>query len=190
MFSETKFDYVEFIEEGYVQQSKYDKAAGFDYTAEELRRIDKLIEIGGEETFKVFESAFKFRYKLINDYMLHMIEEIIEARVMVPRRSWKNNEPSYLDDPERRKEFIAEMFDQLLFHRAVLAYAGISGEEFAQVASEKTNYNSRRKDHNVNGTESASQDPVAELHGYCPSAYFSSPEEEEAFDAMNGEMYP
>ena len=179
------FDYAQFIEDGYTQQSKYDKAAGFKFTANDLRQIDQLVSIGGEEVFEKFKDAIDFRYQLINTYMLHMIEEIIEARVMVPRRSWKNNEPSYLNNPEQRKAFIAEMFDQLLFHRAILAYAGISGKEFAQVAAEKTNYNAKRKDHNVNGTESAPQNPSAELQGDCASSAFATPEEEEIFEMIS-----
>jgi len=32
------------------------------------------------------------------------------------------------------------------------------------------NYNGKRKDHNVNGTESAQRDVKAELQGECPSS--------------------
>jgi hypothetical protein len=101
-----------------------------------------------------------------------MIEEIIEARVYVPRRSWKTDEPSFLDNEELRKEFIAECFDVLLFHRAVLAFAGITGEEFAEAASAKMAYNNKRKDHKTNGTEPAERDPAAELAGNCKSAHY------------------
>ena len=104
--------------------------------------------------------------------MGHLIEEVIEARVWCPRRSWKTAERSFLDSSENRKEFIAEMADQLLFHRAILAYAGISGEEFAKVAIEKFAYNTKRKDHNINGNEPAPLNPAAELQGDCPSAFF------------------
>ena len=90
----------------------------------------------------------------------------------VPRRSWKNEEPSYLDSPELREEFVAELFDILLFHRAILAYAGVSGEEFARVAAKKMKYNAVRPDHNVNGDAPAEKDPAAELQGDCPSANF------------------
>ena len=164
------FDYLQFIEEGYVQQTKYDKKAGFTYTAEELKRIDHLVAVGGDETFSVFQSAMDFRYQLIVNYMGHMIEEIHEARAYVPRRSWKNDQVSFLDDQEKRGEFIAEMFDILLFHRAVLAYAGITPEEFLEASRAKMNYNGKRKDHNVNGTESAQRDVKAELQGDCPSS--------------------
>ena len=91
----------------------------------------------------------------------------------VPRRSWKNEEPSYLDNSDLREEFVAELFDILLFHRAILAYAGVTGEEFARVAAKKMNYNSVRPDHNVNGNVAAQQNPSAELQGDCPSAEFN-----------------
>ena len=148
------FDYVEFINEGYVSQQKYATAAGqpgpFDYMTQ------------------------KERYAKVIEYLSHLIEETIEARVYVPRRSWKNEEPSFLDDGEKRAEFVAELFDILLFHRAILAYAGISGEEFAAAAAKKMNYNAVRPDHNVNGDVKAEQDPSAELQGNCPSADYRS----------------
>ncbi|UYE97311.1 hypothetical protein [Cyanophage S-TIM54] len=150
------FDYVEFINEGYTSQQKYATAAGqpgpFDYMTQ------------------------KERYAKVIEYLSHLIEETIEARVYVPRRSWKNNEPSYLDNKELREEFVAEMFDILLFHRAALAYAGIDGKEFADIAAKKLNYNSKRKDHNINGDESASQNPAEELQGNCASADFNKDE--------------
>ena len=66
--------------------------------------------------------------------------------------------------------FIAELFDILLFHRAVLAYAGITPDEYLEASRAKMNYNGKRKDHNVNGTESAQRDVKAELQGDCPSS--------------------
>ena len=62
----------------------------------------------------------------------------------------------------------------LLFHRSILAYAGVTGEEFARVASAKMGYNATRPDHNVNGTADAQQNPAAELQGDCPSASFAA----------------
>ena len=82
-----------------------------------------------------------------------------------------------MDNKELREEFVAEMFDILLFHRAALAYAGIDGKEFAEIAEKKMNYNSKRKDHNINGDESASQNPAEELQGNCASADFNKDEE-------------
>ena len=124
------FDYVAFVNEGYTSQQKYAEAAG------QLGPLDLLEP--------------KDRFTKVIEHMGHMMEEMVEARVYVPRRSWKNNEPSYLDNQQLRKEFVAELFDILLFHRAILAYAGVSGEEFAAAAAAKMGYNAKRPDHNVN----------------------------------------
>ena len=148
-----EFDYVKFINEGYASQQKYAEKSGV------WGPLDLLEP--------------KHRYEKIIEHMGHLIEETIEARVYVPRRSWKNNEPSFLDSMEKREEFIAEMFDILLFHRAILAYAGVGGSEFAEIAEKKMNYNSKRKDHNINGDEPASQNPAQELQGNCSSANFN-----------------
>lgn len=90
------------------------------------------------------------RYRMIIDNIGHMTEEIIEARRNVVRRPWKRGEIGCLDIPEKREEFIEEMFDVLLFFRATLAYAEISGEEFCEIAWEKLDYNNKRKDHLTN----------------------------------------
>jgi len=147
------FDYVAFVNDGYKSQQKYAEAVGLDGPLDDLNP--------------------KYRYAKIIEYMGHLVEELVEARVYVPRRSWKNNEPSYLDNDKLRKEFVAECFDILLFHRAILAYAGVSGEEFAAAAAAKMGYNEKRPDHNVNGTVEAERDPAAELAGICPSASYS-----------------
>jgi hypothetical protein len=146
------FDYTAFIKEGYESQQKYDNAAG---------RPGPFDEVTPEQ-----------RFAKVIEYLGHLLEEAFEARVYVPRRTWKNSEPSYLDSPKMREEFVAEMFDILLFHRAVLAYAGISAQEFAEVSAAKMNYNTKRSDHNVNGDTPAVADPAAELRGECPSADF------------------
>ena len=168
------FDYVQFVDEGFEAQTKYAKKAGDPWTPEDLARIDKLAAIGGAETLANFTDAgaIQFRFQKIIEHFGHLLEESVEARVYVPRRSWKNEEPSFLDSPELRKEFVAELFDILLFHRAILAYAGVTGEEFLEAAREKMAYNSKRPDHNVNGDAPAERDPAAELQGDCPSAVF------------------
>jgi hypothetical protein len=166
------FDYRAFVDEGIESQTKYAKKAGDAYTPEELMRIDELVKLGGPQTFLHFYTANEFRYRKMIEMFGHLTEEMIEARVYVPRRSWKNSERSYLDSPELRREFLAEMFDILLFHRAILAYAGVTGDEFAEVAAEKMAYNGKRKDHNVNGDEVTVADPAAELQGECPSSKF------------------
>lgn len=149
------FDYVKFVNEGWDSQQKYSQAAGLLGPHDELSR--------------------EARHAKIIEHMGHLIEETIEARVYVPRRSWKTAEPSFLDDENLRKEFVAELFDILLFHRAILAFAGVTGEEFAEAAVAKLSYNSKRKDHKTNGNEPAERDPAAELQGDCASALFHHP---------------
>lgn len=90
------------------------------------------------------------RHKLVIEYIGHLIEEAVEARFLVPRRSWKVNEASYLDSENLRQEFCYELTDILLFFRAILAYSGISVPEFEQAFNKKLNYNKQRKDHKVN----------------------------------------
>ena len=174
-FEDGGFDYAAFVDEGFSAQSKYAKKAGEHWTPDELRRVDKLIEVAGTPELAFTSEAYKARYAKIIEHFGHLTEESIEARVYVPRRSWKNEEVSYLESPELREEFVAELFDILLFHRAILAYAGITGEEFARVAAKKMNYNSVRPDHNVNGNAPAERDPAAELQGDCQSATFHHP---------------
>lgn len=166
-----QFDYVQFIDEGYAAQQKYAAKIG-EWGPEDLAKMDELEELGLDTTQR--QSVLKHRYNKMIEHFGHLTEESIEARVYVPRRSWKTSEPSYLDNEKLRKEFIAELFDILLFHRAILAYAGVTGEEFARIASEKLEYNSKRPDHNVNSNEPAQQDPAVELQGNCPSANFES----------------
>ena len=170
---ETTFDLCAFIDEGYAAQTKYDKAAGSKWTPEELLRVDTLRSLGGDETSEFFKDALDARYAKIIEMFGHMNEEMIEARVYVPRRSWKNEEVSFLDNDELRKEFVAELFDCTLFFRAICAYAGISGEELLNAARAKMDYNSKRPDHNVNSNAPAERNPKAELHGDCPSADYA-----------------
>lgn len=166
---ENGFDFVAFINEGFDSQQKYDEKAG-EYGPKQFQALDKFPakKLSGLEA-----EMLPKRYAKIIEHFGHLIEELIEARVYVPRRSWKNGEPSYLDSPLLRKEFIAELFDIMLFFRAILAYAGVTGEEFLEVSREKLAYNMSRKDHNVNGPDDSCRDPLAELHGDCPSANFS-----------------
>lgn len=166
------FDYTKFINEGFEAQEKYAVKIGAIGPTSISEYLDKpqQKDIFQKGTFR--DDFLGIRYEKIIEYFGHMIEEAIEARVYVPRRSWKNKERSYMDSPELRKEFIAEMYDVLLFHRAILAYAGVTGEEFAEVAAQKQAYNQVRPDHNVNGTAEVTSNPSEELHGNCPSASF------------------
>ena len=163
----TSFDYVKFINEGFDSQQKYASKVG-EMGRNELMEIDNLADLGVPENLE----ATAFRYRKMIEHFGHMMEEMIEARVYVPRRSWKNGERSFRDNDELRREFVAEMYDILLFHRAILAYAGVTGEEFAQIATEKQAYNQVRPDHNVNGDALVVDSPSAELQGNCPSSSF------------------
>lgn len=162
-----RFDYAKFIDEGYTSQQKYAEKIG-ELGPEDLTKMDELQDLGLSQN----EEALKLRYRKMIEHFGHLTEESIEARVYVPRRSWKNKERSFLDSDTMRKEFLAEMYDILLFHRAILAYAGVSGEEFVAVAAEKQAYNQTRKDHNVNGSDETVENPAAELQGECPSSDF------------------
>lgn len=87
------------------------------------------------------------RYQMINNNLFHACEELIEARREIVRRPWKKEEQGCLDNEVKRKAFIEEVFDVILFLRASLAYAEVSGEEFCEVALSKLEYNATRTDH-------------------------------------------
>jgi hypothetical protein len=120
----------EFIEDGWKSQQSYAEAAG----------IYGPYDIMAKPT----------QYQMIINNLGHMMEEVVEARREVVRRPWKVEEVGCLDNAEKRSAFIEEMFDVLLFFRATLAYAGISGDEFVEVAAAKLHYNSIREDHKTN----------------------------------------
>lgn len=87
------------------------------------------------------------RHSKVVEHIGHLIEEAVETRMLVPRRSWKVSEESYLDSIDGRKEFCYELTDILLFFRAIVAYSGISIDEFEKYFMEKMNYNTKRTDH-------------------------------------------
>lgn len=120
-------DFEQFLEEAFTSQQKYDHASG----------IKGPNDIWSDEE----------RYERVIVYLSHMMEEVVETRMMVPRRTWKRKEIGYLESKELRKEFCAELTDILLFFRATLAYSGISVSEFTESFNEKLNYNETRKDH-------------------------------------------
>jgi hypothetical protein len=161
-------DLIKFINEGFDAQQKYANKVG-ELGPNDLLNIDKMSELG----LPLHADGLSFRYQKMIEHFGHMVEEMIEARVYVPRRSWKNGERSFMDNSELRREFVAEMYDILLFFRAILAYGGVTGEEFAQIAAEKQAYNQVRPDHNVNGTAVVNASPSEELSGRCESASFS-----------------
>ena len=159
-------DLIKFINEGFDAQQKYANKVE-ELGPSDLAEIDKMAAQGLPQ-----HDALSFRYAKMIEHFGHMAEEMIEARVYVPRRSWKNGERSFMDNSELRKEFIAEMYDILLFFRAILAYGGVTGEEFAQIAAEKQAYNQVRPDHNVNGNARVAANPAEELQGLCESSKF------------------
>ena len=160
-------DLIKFINDGFDAQQKYATKVG-ELGPSDLLAIDRMTELG----LASHADGLSFRYQKMIEHFGHMTEEMIEARVYVPRRSWKNGEHSFMDNSELRKEFIAEMYDILLFFRAILAYAGVTGEEFAEIAAQKQAYNQVRPDHNVNGDAPVVDSPSAELQGLCPSSSF------------------
>lgn len=162
------FDLVQFINDGFAAQQKYATKVD-ELGPSDLLTLDNMAKQG--LAFRA--EGLSFRYQKMIEHFGHMTEEMIEARVYVPRRSWKNGEHSFMDSPELRKEFIAEMYDILLFFRAILAYGGVTGEEFAQIAAEKQAYNQVRPDHNVNGTTPVDALPSDELSGHCKSSSFT-----------------
>jgi NTP pyrophosphatase (non-canonical NTP hydrolase) len=123
----------DFIDEGWESQQKYADASGI------------------KGPYNVIPTAD--RYQLIVNNLGHLMEEVIEARREVVRRPWKKDEKGCLDSKEKRAAFIEEMFDVLLFFRATLAYAGVSGEDFVEAAFDKLSYNSTREDHKTNAAK-------------------------------------
>lgn len=167
---ENGFDFVAFINEGFDSQQKYAEKAN-EYGPRQFQAMDSF---PAKKSSGMEAEMLLKRYAKIIEHFGHLTEESIEARVYVPRRSWKNGERSYLDSPELRREFIAELFDITLFFRAILAYAGVTGEEFLHVAREKMAYNQVRPDHNVNGNQIVNASPSEELAGNCASAGFAN----------------
>jgi len=161
------FDLIEFINEGVRLQDNYAESAGEAGPS----RLSRVLDTGEEPSSEVVAGALqKFRHAKVIEHMSHLIEELVEARVYVPRKSWKKVERSFNDDPKLREEFIVELYDCLLFFRAILAYAGVSGEEFVEAALKKNTYNAQRPDHNINPGEPTIPHPAQELQGDCPSA--------------------
>lgn len=91
------------------------------------------------------------RYDRTDEYLFHLVEEVIEARSRVKRRRWKGDkEKGFLQDPQMRSEFITELADQLIIFASVCAYAGVSGEELVAALEDKIGYNQVRTDHATN----------------------------------------
>lgn len=98
------------------------------------------------------------RYERVIEYLSHLIEEVVESRMLVKRRRWKGSrEQGFLDDPQMGQKFREELADIQVIFAAVCAYAGVTGEEITTALVNKIGYNSTREDHVINGqTETSS----------------------------------
>jgi hypothetical protein len=91
------------------------------------------------------------RYERVIEYMGHLVEEVVEARMLVKRRRWKGDrEKGFLEDPQMGQKFREELADIQVIFAAVCAYAGVTGSEITQALADKIGYNSVREDHVVN----------------------------------------
>lgn len=86
--------------------------------------------------------------KYVNEFLMHIVEEVIEARQLVPRKFWKQ-ESSYLSSEDLKREFCKELCDILLFLRSVIIYSKIPLEDVLSYFEEKIEYNNVRQDHAV-----------------------------------------
>ncbi|MDX1371623.1 MAG: hypothetical protein R3321_04095 [Nitrososphaeraceae archaeon] len=142
---ENQFDYIQFLKDRIDAQQEYAEAAGI---------------VGPKDPM-----TNDTRHKKVIEFLGHLVEEVHEARALVPRRSWKTTERSFLEDQSLYDAFIAEMYDLLLFHGATLAYAGVDPDYFYEIVKRKNQYNAQRTDHNKNLPKE-----IRELHGDCESS--------------------
>lgn len=117
----------EFLEQGIEAQQSYTEASGTKGPLDNLTKEE--------------------RHLFVIEHLSHLMEEAMEVRMLVPRRSWKKYEPSYLDSEEGVKDFCHELTDILLFFRAVLSYSGIDTNTFQKHFLDKMDYNKTRPDH-------------------------------------------
>jgi hypothetical protein len=91
------------------------------------------------------------RYERVVEYLGHLIEEVVESRLLVKRRRWKGDrEKGFLSDPQMGQKFREELADIQVIFAAVCAYAGVTGEEITNALVQKIGYNSVREDHVIN----------------------------------------
>lgn len=89
----------------------------------------------------------EYRYSKMLEMLGHLMEELHELRAYIPRRSWRVDEPSFLDGPRARREFLAEAADVLIFFQALMAWSGITPHELEDAYRTKSIYNQHRADH-------------------------------------------
>ena len=129
------FDFSEFIDNQVPLQEKYEAAAS---------------EFGGHAK-PLSEYTDVERYERLIEYMGHLVEEVIEARMLVKRRKWKGDrEKGFLEDPQMGQKFKEELADIQVIFAAVCAYAGVTGGEITKSLMDKIDYNSIREDHVIN----------------------------------------
>jgi len=135
------FDFADFINRQVALQDKYECASA---------------DHGGKR-WPIADYTDGERYSRTDEYLFHLVEEVIEARSKVKRRRWKGDkEQGFLQDPQMRSEFVTELADQLIIFAAVCAYAGVSGDEIVSALMDKVNYNQVRTDHATNDSGSDS----------------------------------
>lgn len=107
-------------------------------------------KIGKGEKSPLDALTYKEREEFIIYFLGHLVEEAHEARAWIPRKRWKRNEKSIFEQTKYYNMFIEECADILIFLRAVLVYAGIEGDDFEAILSEKLAKNEVRPDHKFN----------------------------------------
>lgn len=90
------------------------------------------------------------RHQVIIDCVGHVLEEMVEFRMCVPRKPWKKNEPCPITNPEQRALALAEFADVLLLLGNCALYAGFSAEDIEKAIADKIAYNDQRLDHAKN----------------------------------------
>lgn len=90
------------------------------------------------------------RHQIIIDCVGHVLEEMVEFRMCVPRKPWKSNEPCPITNPEQRALALAEFADVLLLLGNCALYAGFSAEDIEKAITDKIAYNDQRLDHSKN----------------------------------------
>lgn len=131
----TSFNFADFIDAQVELQNRYETAA---------------LDHGGHDK-SITDYDDGERYERVVEYMGHLIEEVVEARMLVKRRRWKGDrEQGFLSDPKMGDKFREELADIQVIFAAVCAYAGVTGTEITEALTKKIGYNAVREDHVVN----------------------------------------
>lgn len=110
-------------------------------TYEKQRQM--LLAAGRSDIDHISESE---RANLVLEYISHLQEELVELRMELPRRFWRNDEVNPFETD--RSQFDSELVDCWLLLRALTAVAGIqSDSDLEALIDTKACYNRTRKDH-------------------------------------------